>query len=536
MPPRSSGLGLTCYSGEEKPTCINCQRQGETCDYSIRLNWEGRSKKKDDGESGLQTMAFESGTFASKNSPSNGLESMMLQAQDSFLNTDNGSVHSNSPYASSVDRGNALPPLPDFISKPSLPTPAFEPTQPASMSGPASRWPPPTLANPFQSATQSPSLRHFANSPPYPSPGDSGFESPNAPLNPFQGNGTMQMLPPLPTSNPSTNTDVSRSPRNGNKRIKLSPTFAHNPNRVYRASSYGPGEYDEVQRPSFQPLTPMSIPAHLSNPLTPAASSTTSDDLYNKWLARASPKPPQEEEVRRVSVSSLLSGSPEPEDTRPKIQVEAHQEASPDNRPIGFYHPRSSSNSQTETYGLDRGLPDFDLPKNKDTLAITGVSPSESSEPEAWLNDFDIGIPEFGFGLQKRTEVFARGGYYASPVPIKIPRKLEPLPSTLLANPMNLLYFHHFLNHTARILVPHDCSENPFKTILPQSMIDVLLSFIELTDLEIVAVENKNLLHLLLAYSASHRARLLCHPEPANRIALWVRDVFPSLHDRSSPR
>src|SRR2546423_2910732 len=44
-----------------------------------------------------------------------------------------------------------------------------------------------------------------------------------------------------------------------------------------------------------------------------------------------------------------------------------------------------------------------------------------------------------------------------------------------------------------------------------------------------VAVENSNLLHLLLAYSASHRARLLSHPEPANRIALWVQDVFPSL-------
>jgi Fungal specific transcription factor domain len=44
-----------------------------------------------------------------------------------------------------------------------------------------------------------------------------------------------------------------------------------------------------------------------------------------------------------------------------------------------------------------------------------------------------------------------------------------------------------------------------------------------------VAVENPNLLNLLLAYSASHRARLLSHPEPANRIALWVRDVFPDL-------
>ena len=36
-------------------------------------------------------------------------------------------------------------------------------------------------------------------------------------------------------------------------------------------------------------------------------------------------------------------------------------------------------------------------------------------------------------------------------------------------------------------------------------------------------------MHLLLAYSAGHRARLLTHPEPANRIAAWVCDVFPTL-------
>lgn len=44
-----------------------------------------------------------------------------------------------------------------------------------------------------------------------------------------------------------------------------------------------------------------------------------------------------------------------------------------------------------------------------------------------------------------------------------------------------------------------------------------------------MAVEDPNLLNLMLAYSACHRARLLNHPEPANRIALWVRDVFPAL-------
>lgn len=36
-------------------------------------------------------------------------------------------------------------------------------------------------------------------------------------------------------------------------------------------------------------------------------------------------------------------------------------------------------------------------------------------------------------------------------------------------------------------------------------------------------------MNLLLAFSASHRARLLNHPEPVNRIAVWVQDVFPKL-------
>lgn len=44
-----------------------------------------------------------------------------------------------------------------------------------------------------------------------------------------------------------------------------------------------------------------------------------------------------------------------------------------------------------------------------------------------------------------------------------------------------------------------------------------------------MAVRDENILNLLLAFSASHRARLLNHPEPANRIAVWVQDVFPKL-------
>jgi hypothetical protein len=44
-----------------------------------------------------------------------------------------------------------------------------------------------------------------------------------------------------------------------------------------------------------------------------------------------------------------------------------------------------------------------------------------------------------------------------------------------------------------------------------------------------MALQDPNLMKLLLAYSAAHRARLLQQPEPATRIALWVKDIFPNL-------
>jgi hypothetical protein len=46
-----------------------------------------------------------------------------------------------------------------------------------------------------------------------------------------------------------------------------------------------------------------------------------------------------------------------------------------------------------------------------------------------------------------------------------------------------------------------------------------------------MAIQDPNLMNLLLAYSASHRARLLQQPEPTTRIALWVKDVFPNLRN-----
>ncbi|KAJ9605223.1 hypothetical protein H2200_010613 [Cladophialophora chaetospira] len=489
-------------SGEEKPACTNCQRQGENCDYSIRLNWDGRTKKKEEGNAkpGSTPMSFGTPTPQSTNGYTNG-------SSDTSPNP-NGHTPSLLP-SYPIDQPAMEASMPALSNFSAVPIPSASDFNPAILPPPpilrTPQWgdsrttgTPPPLEPPPMSA----SMRHSLALPPYPSPSESGFGSPNLNgMNNFNGY-SMQMPPPMHTSNPMNYHESINSPYNPAKRMRLSPrtdSFGRSAPNYQRAGSYGPNDIEEIgPRVQFNPNTPTFFPSYLNNPLTPATSATSQN---------------QDNDDRRISVSSLLSEDPEPDDRRGSSTSNPQYPAPDEQIPRrGSLHQRMISYTETETYGQDRGNVDLDIPRNNDTMAISGMSPSEHSDFESWLNETDVGVPEFGFGLVSRETVFAKGGYYASPVPIKIPRKLEPLPRTLSENPMNLLYFHHFLNHTARILVPHDCPENPFKTILPK-----------------MAIDNPNLLNLLLAYSACHRARLLNHPEPINRIAHWVRDVFPSL-------
>ncbi|KAK4967515.1 hypothetical protein LTR66_011955 [Elasticomyces elasticus] len=261
----------------------------------------------------------------------------------------------------------------------------------------------------------------------------------------------------------------------------------------------------DAQSPSSSLLTPYTGLGTMTNtPATPG-SSIASEELYGRVQSNRPSlgvQSPSNKTTRRLSVNSLLTGPPRDEDTP------------------GRWRTNSTRYLRIEEdgfiiYGYDHGHPDLDKHKNDDANAIVCGSPATArvrprgvhgTSPESDARDYTA------LGSQVKDIAFERGGYYAQPVPVRIPIALEPLPPQLLHNPMNLLYFHHFLNHTARILVPHDCPENPLRHVLPQ-----------------MAVCNPNLLNLLLAYSASHRARLLDHPEPVNRIAMWVQDVFPSL-------
>ncbi|EME39729.1 hypothetical protein DOTSEDRAFT_75392 [Dothistroma septosporum NZE10] len=435
--------------GEEKPVCSNCVKSGETCDYGIRLNWSGRSKKDKDGTPG------DSGTFT-------------------FVTT---------PPAGSPSRSNGHGHDHVFSSQHIATAP--QPRPPSSH--PAGARAPPPMQQPIpRSPVQAMPTAAAAALDPRLRLAEQYARSPNFPPSPYQPISNAHDSPTLTDHTSSTSAraedEFRWSPQHRAKRVKLNspPT---QPGPMFAVPQY-PVHVD--QSPGSTYLTPHSIGSIVNTPATPGSSVNSGSPYPSQPGALSVQDPP---DLRRLSVKSLLSDPTE--DDRPRIT-------------------RSDSSSYT-TYGYDHGFADLDVPRNDDMNVVLPRSP-DLRRASAAVSQNSTSSDEAEIQI-----AFEPGGYYAQPVAVRIPRALEPLPAELLENQMNLLYFHHFINHTGRIMVPHDCPENPFRGVLPQ-----------------MAVKNTYLLHLLLAFSASHRARLLGHAEPANRIAQWMSDVLPALRQALS--
>ncbi|KAL8944506.1 MAG: hypothetical protein Q9216_000416 [Gyalolechia sp. 2 TL-2023] len=522
--------------GEEKPACQNCERAAETCDYSIRLNWEGRNKRKAGGTTPEPSFIVDThaGSPTQAGSPRHDPGATTIHQRPSLRHAE--SQTSTRSLESIEEYKRRLKFTPDETQQQPLVTP------------PRLSWIDPALTEPsgqetlfqetsslprspagMQSSMNSTPQDHFsarylprprdATNAAYPSP-NSNVESPPAVVQPSMTTtrsgyprtaANARMPPPFQGAFSFQMQGMSRkaqeempSAEYARKRIRLSPAHdptdslhpLHSPQFGMLGSGGNSGVINMIGQTSNSRNSP-SI-GSIGMPLTPAPSSVTSEDVHNRSVSKPAQVPQESPDLRRLSVKSLLSDD-SPADS-------------------GTETPYIASTVTTPTfeYGIDRGFPDLDVPNNNDSTALSGISPSltrsDSFNPSLEGDDQEYLPLEFGFGLYGNNSTQDQGGYYANPVTVTIPKGLLPLPSILQENPMNLLYFHHFLNHTARILVPHDCSANPFKNILPQ-----------------MAVRDINLMHLLLAYSAAHRALLLKHPEPVNRIAAWVKDVFPTL-------
>jgi hypothetical protein len=194
--------------------------------------------------------------------------------------------------------------------------------------------------------------------------------------------------------------------------------------------------------------SPIPYSPYSAMPLTPLSVGSEGNVVQTSLTSQNSAQSPPD--VRRVSVQSLINDLPKKRAGTSGLEAER-----------GRQYP--IADSAFTTYGYDLGLPDIDTPRNKDYSAIAIFSPQNNTM--CFEDDTPYGSAE----PHGKDMAFESGGYYAKPVPIRISKSLEPLPPLLMENQMNLLYFHHFINHTARVLVNHDCERNPFREILPES-------------------------------------------------------------------
>ena len=391
---------------EAKPRCSNCVKQNEECDYSLKLQWGGRSKKEQNAFSAMAnaTSGFSTIDFATPSIPPIAAASSTVQASSISENQD--------PTPGITSRGGVsdatVQPTPQDYN-------AVLDSRPSSY---ASRSP-----APYEPSASYSSLPQFALPNPY--------HSMNPPTGQYYRSSSLTR-PSSPYEFGWSNDDRTKRARldsgDGPPR-SLPPLFARPGLPEPNNSSFSPYDQASPGAPNYQ-----STPASL----TPGS-----------YSAHASPS------LRRLSVNYLLS-SP------------SGDQASPMSTSEQFSSHRRLEDGCT-VYGYDYGLPDLDIPKNDDNGAINPQTPAASLSSPASLFD-EAWSPSRLFELDVEKPAFERGGYYARPVPIRIPLDLEPLPAQLADSPMNLIYFHHFLNHTARILVPHDCPDNPMKSTLPRSM------------------------------------------------------------------
>ncbi|KAL2808026.1 fungal-specific transcription factor domain-containing protein [Aspergillus granulosus] len=509
--------------GEEKPSCLNCRRQNEPCDYSLRLNWGGRTRRKSSVDSpSSQTSSLSRHSLSFPLSPSSlpqinpaspirpfnpsGWEVNTLQDEAAE------SLFRKAESAGDMTVGRRYPSrLHDFHDSPTVPDQSFNACNRTTDRAPVemglsqgqdtSSWlglSPQETTFPMigDDSSNRPTAATLLGNQRYPPP----ETVPDVPSL-FDFN-----FPPGQVSQPisfvrpvleATDYTLHGSPVERGRISDFQPNLSGLPSAEIGVTS---GSIDCTLSPtdSHDATSPRSLDTSLFTSGTPRDQRDSPDSFLAIILDE-----PSGDSVGRVKHSRAYSSSARHYDIRPT-----------------FSQKRSLSSSErkwqayltnvTDHYGMDCGRSDLDLGKNDDHSAIDVSdaldanqfqAASHVSSPRSYLPEKD-----------RDASDSSRYAYYALPVAINIPRYLSPLPASLVKVPINLMYFHHFLNHTARVLVSHDCGDNPFSSVLPS-----------------MAIGDPNLLNLMLAYSASHRARFLRHPEPANRIALWVRDVFPSL-------
>jgi len=552
--------------GEEKPRCSNCERLDEDCDYKIRLSWGGRPLKKklqENGGPGHDPNGDDQSQFI----PGAGQFSLNqhFPSPQSFIQATppngaarkppvpragSGKKTSMSGYQTVFAVGENMPDLPvgGGQSSAAAATPPPPPLPPSIMS----RVTPITTTAPLdpQLSVQIPigqaQQTHMADR--------GGVRRLSRRDDPYAWQ--QNLTPTTATAPESLATPFEENQmRNGQQdRSYFSPTYSTTGpfSPTHTSSPVGnyhspPGHSSSPDVSYSQPInSPQQknfhpAPSIVGSPTKKARTSTSptqpppmSPYIYGRHPISQAPQ-------LTVSLAETIDYLNTPASMAPMSSVPESLICMPVTTGIG-----NRSNTVMRRVSVENLLSDplvhggysghyngeYEF-KTEGPAPYASDGQEDNDIEEIHRHDMDYEDHNFHMQVNHVRQFFKMNAAY--PDQMSIPRRLDPLPQWLLSSEQNKMYFHHYLKHTARLLVPHDCSENPFKHILPQSGRPWLSTRMKpCTSLTVVffvlvAVETDHLMNLLLAYSASHQARLLNRPEPTERIGGFIDETVRSL-------
>lgn len=438
---------------ETRPSCVNCQKQNETCDYSIRLNWEGRGKKKAEPAAGLGQINLsqditsaprnENEATGSTNTTSTSVFSFQPQRIVGIPQDEGFKAREESQSRSSGSYSPSMPTIPRQSPTLSVFDPSVMPLGFTDPYGALSE--PQQLYERYGSSNADTPLQPFAMSRFHPSQGDlmgPDSETGNLGINPYLARNSELLNTDSPTAMPLSLTDdrsenlvsTELSANRPHKKARYESGIEASP--YFHTGMPPPNGPSSATYSPFNSESPGGIPQQVNSasaPLTPASS--YSDEGHRSYLPKLlAPGAQESPDLRRLSVNSLLSG---PAGYQYPPEQASTPRSNPDSHDWSFQY--RDLYTDTTTYGVDRGFKDLDIGKNDDANAISGASPLTSRDHlDFVLDEESAEMPvEFGFGMN--SPAIEDAGYYDKPVSIIIPKLLEPLPPKLLENPMNLL-------------------------------------------------------------------------------------------------
>lgn len=366
----------------------SCQRFGETCDYSIRLNWDGRRSKRPTAQEESEGPKAAATAAAVVDTPT---------------------VVVPEPTPGALRKSYTFPivgpsPTSSLISPPQGSTP-FELVLGKRGKDDID------LQNGTIHVPQAGYLHSSISGPSVPS----GLTLTVPP------NGTSDTIPesrvPNNTDKPDATAPSITRPRKRTKSLAEAGgiTLTRSSSFISTASSLSvvssPLGSSRILQSCFEPGS--------AGPLTPALSSAYSDDEYRVTGYLGVPSP-SSARSRRPSSQSTSHSRLVFRDRKPSFSL-----------PAAYLDNAFDDADADSCYGYDIGAEDKDLGTNDDSKAVSNATSDIADAMDAPLG-FSIATASRFDDIPVLAPVIAppcKHGYYREPVSIRIPRELEPLPS-----------------------------------------------------------------------------------------------------------